>query len=524
MVLPGLPSIPGLPDLSALAGLAGASSSFGSVRYDPEYPAGFFSGFTISVDAVSDPTLGGGWQSVSLGSMELNTNDVPAGGYSRTTFREVERITYGEVTMSRAWNPGTSAQITEWFSRAHRDGPCNVAVTIEVPGVGGDSLFGASGLAGLLGNLLSAVGSTPSPGKKYSIIFRNCLPRSWNAPSFRAGVVEMGQKVPPTSVESLTFSFSGYAIEAFSGSQPMVDSSITTEERVEPCKLVIIPNTGGTTRKMLAKMSSWTVGQSALGGLIGLNSLAATATAGIAAIAAQYDAIEFFLPPASIKVKKGASWELTDSASAEESGPLTWMGTQPMKLEFEFLMRSQSLNPRANSLGYGKAASVMPNLKKLMMLCENYTGGSFWSTGGVTPPLVMLFWGSFVSPLSIVTGLSAQLVKFDKNGDPIKAVGNLELTQFPTSNSLTNPTSGGMAPEMADTVLQGDTLAHLAYRTYQSPRHWRDIAAHNGIDDPMRVRAGRRVILPSPTELPMRNDGGTVVDERASDESWEIEE
>lgn len=505
----------------ASGALGGGITPFGPTRYDPEYPAGFFKGFTVSVDGVSDTTLGGGWQSVSLGSMELSTNDLPAGGYSRTTFREVERITYGEVTMSRAWVPGTSAQITEWFSRAAKDGPCNVAITIEVPAEG-DS--GGGVLGGLL-SLLSGAGLSLGAGKKYSIVFRSCLPRTWNAPSFIAGVVAGGEKVPPTSVESLTFSFSGYAIEALSGSTPLIDSSITTEERVEPCKLVIIPNTGSTTRKMLAKMSSWTVGQSAIGGMLNLNSLAASATAGIAMLAAQHDAIEFFLPPASMKIKKGASWKLSDASEAEESGPLTWLGTQPMTLEFEFLMRAQRLDITASSLGYGKPTSVMPNLKKLMMLCENYSGGTFWSTGAVTPPLVMLFWGSFVSPLSIVTGLSAQLVKFDTKGEPVKAVGSLELTQFPQSKSLTNPTSGGTAPELADTVLQGDTLAHLAYRSYRSAKHWRDIAEHNGIDDPLRVPAGRKVLLPAPTELPERSEGGMVIDREAEpDETWEEDE
>ena len=75
-------------------------TGFGPTRYDPDNPGGFFSGFTMSVDGVSDPSLGGGWQSMSLGSMEMNTNDLPAGGYLRTSFREIERITYGSVNLA----------------------------------------------------------------------------------------------------------------------------------------------------------------------------------------------------------------------------------------------------------------------------------------------------------------------------------------------------------------------------------------------------------------------------------------
>jgi hypothetical protein len=152
----------------------------------------------------------------------------------------------------------------------------------------------------------------------------------------------------------------------------------------------------------------------------------------------------------------------------------------------------------------------MDDLKKLIMLCENYSGGSLFSSSS-SPPLVMLFWGEFVSPLSYVSYLSANIVRFEADGSPSKAVGSISLSQYPESSGSTNPTSGGLAPEMADTLLEGDTLAHLAYRSYQEPNRWRDIAEHNGIDDPLRMRIGRKVLLPSPEYLPFRTEGGTVM-------------
>jgi hypothetical protein len=165
----------------------------------------------------------------------------------------------------------------------------------------------------------------------------------------------------------------------------------------------------------------------------------------------------------------------------------------------------------------------MGELKKMLMLVENYSN-SFWSTA-TTPPLVMLLWGSFISPLSVVSQFSSQIVKFNADGSPAKAVGSIELTQYPSTGSLTNPTSGGLAPELTETLLESDTLAHIAYRAYQSPRHWRDIAEHNGIDDPLRIPAGRTMLLPSPTELPKRGEGGTVIiDEDAEDDIPGVEE
>ncbi len=466
--------------------VGGGPMSFGSTRYDPGYPAGYFTGFAIAVDATRDPTLGGGWQSMSLGSMEMNTNDLPAGGYMRTTFREVERVSYGRVTLSRAYAPGTSTSITEWFSWARANGPTSVAITVEIP-------------------------EGPNP-KKYTIVFRNAFPETWNAPSFQAGVVnQIGTGIAmSSSIETLTFTFSGYNIETFGGGIPMVDMSITAEEKVEPCKLVIIPNTGSVTRKLLAKMSSWTLGSSALGQAFGVGSLGSAIARQAAVLAAEYDSVQFFLPPASMKITKAASWEITDSSSSEQSGPLEWNGPQPMKMEFEFLMKSTDINLRpTGALGYGKKRDVMSELKKMLMLVENYSN-SFWSTA-TTPPLVMLLWGSFISPLSVVSQFSSQIVRFDSDGSPSKAIGSMQLTQYPSTGSLTNPTSGGLAPELSETILESDTLAHLSYRTYQSAKHWRDIAEHNDIDDPMRVPKGRKVLLPAPAELPKRGEGGMVL-------------
>ncbi|MFM8895952.1 MAG: hypothetical protein ACKOE2_11420, partial [Actinomycetales bacterium] len=433
----------------------GFAGGFGSMRFDAGYPGGHFKGFTISVDTISDTALGGGWQSISLGSMRMETVDLPAGGYRRTTFRDIERIAYGEVHLSRPWVPGTSAYITEWFASANKSGPTTVAITVEVPSQTSLPFQIPQGIS----SLLSMAGiSTELPGTKCNIICRTCLPREWNAPSFQAGLVNgfSGQPMPPTTIESLSFSFSGYNVETIGGAKPMVDSSITAEEKVEPCKLVIIPNTGSTTRKLLAKMSSWTVGQSALGNLLGGNMMAAASTRMIASLASEYDAIELFLPPATMQVKKDASWAIADSATASGGGPVSWMGTQPMQLSFEFLMRSNKKDPFSSgglvgglsaggglagmalgalgvgggALGYGKPRSVMEDLKTLMMLCETYSGGSLFSSS-TTPPRVMLFWGQFVSPLSFVSALNFNIVRFDADGSPSKAVGTIVRTQFP---------------------------------------------------------------------------------------------
>ena len=50
-------------------------------------------------------------------------------------------------------------------------------------------------------------------------------------------------------------------------------------------------------------------------------------------------------------------------------------------------------------------------------------------------------------------------------------------------------------------LVAGETLASVAYAEYGDPTQWRPLAAYNGIDDPMRLRPGATLMLPTPEEL-----------------------
>lgn len=65
-------------------------------------------------------------------------------------------------------------------------------------------------------------------------------------------------------------------------------------------------------------------------------------------------------------------------------------------------------------------------------------------------------------------------------------------------------------PRKSELVHEADTLAHVAYRSYRTPSRWRDVAAANDIDDPLRVKPGRKLLIPAPEELPSRTETGLV--------------
>jgi nucleoid-associated protein YgaU len=50
-------------------------------------------------------------------------------------------------------------------------------------------------------------------------------------------------------------------------------------------------------------------------------------------------------------------------------------------------------------------------------------------------------------------------------------------------------------------MVSGDTLQSVAFKAYGDPALWREIARANDIDDPMRVRPGQRLLVPSLLEL-----------------------
>lgn len=505
------------------------NSPFGSLLFDSGFPSGYFRGFTLDVDAIlADPSLGGGWQMMSLGGMSLTTNEIPAGGYVRTSIRDVDRVTYNDVTISRQWAPGTSARITEWFTWASKNGACDVTITVEVPAAA------ESGLGGLAASAMAAVavaaGINPAdlPGKKFTVTFRDCFPKDWQAPQLQAGILQgSGTGVQqPNVFETLTFSFSGFKVEAFSGKAPLVDTSISEQEKVELCKLVILPSAASS----LAKMNSWTVGQSGLSSLLGLGTLTNMVGNALTSWAAMYDSMEFYLPPASIKIHKRSSWYVKKSVKAKISGPPVYLGPVPMKMSFDFVMKPTgkssfetggligglqsgggligaglgALGIGGDAFGFGKPRTIMDDVKKMIALCDTYSGGG-------TPPVVTLMWGKFFSPAMYITDLTIDLVKFSPDGTPIKAMGRMVMAAAPTSMSGTNPTSGGLLPQYTDTLTMGESLAHSAYRAYGSTAHWRDLAAANGIDDPLRVPMGSTIVVPAAEELPQRTEGGLLL-------------
>ncbi|MEU9132733.1 hypothetical protein AB0D08_32290 [Kitasatospora sp. NPDC048540] len=119
-------------------------------------------------------------------------------------------------------------------------------------------------------------------------------------------------------------------------------------------------------------------------------------------------------------------------------------------------------------------------------------------------PRIQFQWGlpayGFVCDV-VMTNCDVTYERFDSMGVPSRAVVNLTLIEQPPILPFTNPTSGGLPGRRAHQVCEGERLAQITTKELGHPRHWRELARSNDIDDPLRVRPGQYIYVPNPSEL-----------------------
>jgi nucleoid-associated protein YgaU len=54
-----------------------------------------------------------------------------------------------------------------------------------------------------------------------------------------------------------------------------------------------------------------------------------------------------------------------------------------------------------------------------------------------------------------------------------------------------------VGPPTVRNIVEGETLSKLAHEYLGDPGAWRDIAEANGIDDPINLLPGLRIVIPS---------------------------
>jgi Contractile injection system tube protein/LysM domain len=137
--------------------------------------------------------------------------------------------------------------------------------------------------------------------------------------------------------------------------------------------------------------------------------------------------------------------------------------------------------------------SIKDDAIKLLQMMESGGGGG----GGSGPPKVTFKWGSIESPQMVGSSMTIRFIMFRPNGEPSRALVDLELTQFKKATAGQNPTTRAIAGMKVHTVTDGDSLQSVAYSHYRDATRWRTIAEANGIDNPFALRRGAQLTIPT---------------------------
>ena len=206
-------------------------------------------------------------------------------------------------------------------------------------------------------------------------------------------------------------------------------------------------------------------------------------------LAAEIGTIEFQFNPKEVTIAKTVKWDSKPSTGAKKAGPPEFKGPEPGKLSLEMFFDATAKHD----------GSVVEAVEKLFTCCTGTD--KTHANDKPIPPLVIFKWGAITSFPAYVTSVSAKYTLFSAGGVPIRAVCTVSLQEMPGEKGKQNPTSGSLAVRSVHRVVNGDTLASVAYNEYGDPTMWRQLAYFNRIDDPARIPLGSVLMLPSAAEL-----------------------
>jgi nucleoid-associated protein YgaU len=201
--------------------------------------------------------------------------------------------------------------------------------------------------------------------------------------------------------------------------------------------------------------------------------------------------VGFQYNPEEYTVSREAKWDTSPQKGAGDGSTARFKGVTPRSLEtFTFILDFFAIPPALPQITIAKLEAAMePTAESL-------------AANVPMPSKVVFGWGpNIVMQDAYITSLKATYKRFLPTGEPSRAEVSITLAEAPSVLPATNPTSGGIASRRTHTVVEGDTLASVAYKEFKNATKWRALAEANGIDDPMRLLPGTVLLVPEPSEV-----------------------
>jgi hypothetical protein len=235
----------------------------------------------------------------------------------------------------------------------------------------------------------------------------------------------------------------------------------------------------GKAKLALAKPGGGAGGDS--GGLLGSALNAVASAVGLGATDSD-DEMTFMFNPTEYRISQSVHTNPSMSPG-KPGGIVEYLGTSQMTVSMQLFF-----DDFASAKG-----DVTPKISKLLK----------WQmpqdSGGKPPPLVKFSWGNtqLTNFQGTITQLSINYTVFAKNGTPLQARVDLTIEGDSPIEKGGNPTSHALDMRRVHTVIEGETIQSVAFAELGEPNYWRAIADANGIDDPLRVRPGEALVIPS---------------------------
>jgi nucleoid-associated protein YgaU len=113
------------------------------------------------------------------------------------------------------------------------------------------------------------------------------------------------------------------------------------------------------------------------------------------------------------------------------------------------------------------------------------------------PPILIVSWAS-LQFRCVLTKASQKFLLFLDNGQPVRARITASFTEFIDAEHEALEVKRETADYTKQhTVLQGETIANIAFQYYSNPTLWRPIAVLNRLDNPRDLSAGQLLTIPS---------------------------
>jgi len=195
--------------------------------------------------------------------------------------------------------------------------------------------------------------------------------------------------------------------------------------------------------------------------------------------------LDCYFNPTEYSIAKTNTWE-AEKVNGKSSPNQKFTSGNPRKMELSLLF-DQTFPPF--KMGVGEATALLLDAMEV-------PGGQTAGAPTAAPPFITFGWGKLKFK-GACTSLTCTYKLFSPEGEALRADVKLSLTQSGQPPKGQNPTTRAQAGFGVHRVKDGDTLPSISYASYGDATKWRLIAEANGVDNPLHLRRGSSLSLPT---------------------------